>query len=398
LTSKTTDDLYERILERCEKDYEDDRPRLVRDALSLIWAARKGLSESELMDLLGNNNKPIPKAYWSPFQIAIEASLSLQNGLIGFSHDYFRKAVKERYVRTKKLQNARHLQLVRYFGDTKINSARRIQELPWHLAKAGRWKQLYKLLSNISFFDAAWKINKSDVLTLWAMIQEHSKLHITNAYRYIMRNPEKYAEYLPNLCEILEEFGYWKQPIKLYKFLINYFKNSGNVARSIEMMNKLAIAITGVAEDKVTMHVLRETEKLSRKLRLGNALADCLASQALIYQTNGKLEYSIKLHKKAQRIYRRLNDKAGLAASINDHAIILHNKGQLKKAIKNYQLSEQIYKDEGDMDGIQEALGNIAYVKSDLGNLNEALKIFKNINIVYKVYVFKLIWTECILN
>ena len=37
-----------------------DRPGLVREALSLLWAARRGLSEAELMDLLGGNGEPLP--------------------------------------------------------------------------------------------------------------------------------------------------------------------------------------------------------------------------------------------------------------------------------------------------------------------------------------------------
>lgn len=41
--------LFESILSRWEGDYERDRPGLVRDAMTLLWAARRGLSESELL-------------------------------------------------------------------------------------------------------------------------------------------------------------------------------------------------------------------------------------------------------------------------------------------------------------------------------------------------------------
>ena len=42
-------DLYRRILQRWEDDYGRE---LVRNSLSLLWAARRGLPESELLDLL----------------------------------------------------------------------------------------------------------------------------------------------------------------------------------------------------------------------------------------------------------------------------------------------------------------------------------------------------------
>jgi len=50
LTAQTVDALYEMILARYERDYERDRPGLVKDAVSPLWAARRGLSKSELMD------------------------------------------------------------------------------------------------------------------------------------------------------------------------------------------------------------------------------------------------------------------------------------------------------------------------------------------------------------
>ena len=46
LAAQTVDALYEMILARYERDYERDRPGLVKDAVSLLWAARRGLSKS----------------------------------------------------------------------------------------------------------------------------------------------------------------------------------------------------------------------------------------------------------------------------------------------------------------------------------------------------------------
>ena len=76
----------------------EDRPGLVRDAMSLIWAARRGLSEAELLDLLGADGEPLPAAYWSPLSLAAEQSLVSRSGLIGFFHDYVRRAVEGRYL------------------------------------------------------------------------------------------------------------------------------------------------------------------------------------------------------------------------------------------------------------------------------------------------------------
>jgi nephrocystin-3 len=50
LSAATPDALYRLILRRYEEDYESHRPGLVRDAMTLIWAARRGLAESELLE------------------------------------------------------------------------------------------------------------------------------------------------------------------------------------------------------------------------------------------------------------------------------------------------------------------------------------------------------------
>ena len=58
--------LFELILQRCEQDYERQRPGLVRDVMRCIWASRRGLSEYELLDLLGQDGQPLPTACGPP--------------------------------------------------------------------------------------------------------------------------------------------------------------------------------------------------------------------------------------------------------------------------------------------------------------------------------------------
>ena len=124
LAAATVDELYERILARYEEDYEGERPGLVRDAMSLLWAARRGLSEAELLDLLGDDGTPLPRAHWSPLYLAAEASLVNRSGLIGFFHDYLRQAVEGRYLPTEEDRRQAHLRLADYFGRRSLGRGR----------------------------------------------------------------------------------------------------------------------------------------------------------------------------------------------------------------------------------------------------------------------------------
>lgn len=78
LAANTLDELLALVLERYERDFERDRPGLVRDAMRALWAARRGLTEPELLDCLGgvaDGGAPVPHAVWSPLVLAAEAGL-----------------------------------------------------------------------------------------------------------------------------------------------------------------------------------------------------------------------------------------------------------------------------------------------------------------------------------
>ncbi len=96
LNANTVPDLYQRVLRRWEEDYECDREGLVRDTFTLIWASRRGLSEPELLELLGSNGEPLARGIWSPLWLAAERSLLDRSGLFDLSHAYLREAIQQR--------------------------------------------------------------------------------------------------------------------------------------------------------------------------------------------------------------------------------------------------------------------------------------------------------------
>jgi hypothetical protein len=100
LSASNMADLYDKILERYEQDYDRDRKNLVQDTFSYLWAARKGLSQIELLEMLGSNGEPLPGALWSPLYLAAEKSLVNRAGLLSFSHDSLRACLKIKFYST----------------------------------------------------------------------------------------------------------------------------------------------------------------------------------------------------------------------------------------------------------------------------------------------------------
>lgn len=122
LTSKTIDDLFERVLERVEGDCGEEA---VQKTLTAIWASRSGLSEKEIMGIA--NLKPLE---WAPIRFALDDMLLDINGRLSFAHDYMKIAISDRYLHgNNSLQNegqsedalnarrALHASLAQWFED-----------------------------------------------------------------------------------------------------------------------------------------------------------------------------------------------------------------------------------------------------------------------------------------
>jgi hypothetical protein len=92
--------------------------------MSLLWAARRGLSEAVILEILRSSGVPLPRIYWSPLFLAAEISLVNRSGLIGFFHDYFRQAVWLRYLRAEEDCRSAHLRLADYLQRMELSPRR----------------------------------------------------------------------------------------------------------------------------------------------------------------------------------------------------------------------------------------------------------------------------------
>lgn len=116
LEAQNPRELFEKILDRLEEDYNTpDYDGFVADTLSFLWVSPRGLYESELLEIMGSTENPVPKAIWSPLYLALQEYLINRSGLLGFFHDYFRQAVKARYLSEPEDEFNMHKRLAEYF-------------------------------------------------------------------------------------------------------------------------------------------------------------------------------------------------------------------------------------------------------------------------------------------
>jgi tetratricopeptide (TPR) repeat protein len=377
LVARTVDDLYEKVLERFEADYERDRPVLVRDAMSLLWAARRGLSEAELLDLLGSDGDPLPGAYWSPLYLAADQSLVNRSGLLGFFHDYLRRAVERRYLGNEEPRRAAHLAVADYFEGRDLG-LRKVDELPWQLARAGVWGRLSALLADSSFFGAAWEADQYEVKAYWAQVESHSPHRLTQAYEPVLANPSTHADPVVwGVADLLASTGHAEEALALRAHIEDRFRRAGDRENLHVSLGTRALILYERGDLDEALRLLEEQERICRELGDNGGLQSALGKQALILDSRGYLEAAMQLLQEQERICRELGDKEGLKDSLGNQALILRTRGELDGAMALLEEDERICRELGSNQGLQASLGNQALIFQARGDLDRAMALFE---------------------
>jgi tetratricopeptide (TPR) repeat protein len=379
LQAQSIPELYGMILERCEQDYERERPSLVRDAMTMLWAARRGLAEAEMMEMLGmaGDGKPIPHAYWSPLHLALEQSLLSRGGLIGFFHDYLRQAIQKRYLPQLSLQKQAHLRIAGYFEAQPAESLRRLDELPWQLARAGEWQQLSDLLGDPLFLDTAWNFNSFDVASYWAQVETNSTSRMLDAYQQVIRDPGQYEEQLWSICQLMTDADQLEEAFILWAHLIEQYRKSGDQMKLQACLGNQANNLKDRGDLAGAMALQKEKERICHAIVHREGLATTFGNQANILSDQGDFKAAMALHAKEERIYRELGDLGGLHVSLSNQSIIFHERGYIDKALELSHEAEHICRELGDLHGLQLTLGNRANIFYDRGDMDGAMALNK---------------------
>jgi tetratricopeptide (TPR) repeat protein len=356
LAATTVEALYERILERYEADYEQDRPGLVRDVMTLFWAARQGLSESELLGLLGADDAPLAQAHWSPLYLAAERSLVSHSGLLGFFHDYLRQAVQNRYLPTEEKRHAAHLRLVDYFERQEL-TRRKIDELPWQLAEAGAWRRLYDLLANVSAFSSIWRVSGYEAKTYWARLEANSDLRATVAYRPMLDDPGSFAkDMVYNVARFLSHTGHLQEALVLHGHLVDRHRGGGALADLAACICEEALVLYTLGELDSAMQLHVEQEQIARELEDQHGIQSAVGNQGNIFFARSDYENAMARYREKERICQELGELDGLATALGNQASVLLSRGKLDQAMPLYEQQERMCRAQGDKDGLVRSL------------------------------------------
>jgi tetratricopeptide (TPR) repeat protein len=376
LDAYTPQQLFELILARYEEDYERDRPGLVAEAMSLLWASRQGLSEAEILDLLGGGDGPLPQAIWAPLRLAGDGSMVSRSGLIDFFHGYIREAVRVRYLHEPALERAAHDRLAVYFarGETGL---RAVEELPWQLIWAGRYGRTASVLADPSFLVAAWHIDPIDVKEAWAQVEASSPIRMAAAYGELMGSPERDPVAAHYAADLLTQTGRPREAARGLRLLVAHYRRSGDEKRLQGCVGALATALrdAGSYDESLALH--RQVEEWSRTAGDRRSLQASLGNQAVLLRRKGQLQEALVLAREQEGLARDLDDQIALHTSLGTQAAVLQNLGDTGTALLLHGEEERICRRIGDLGGLQVSLFNQGLANRRQGRFDVAADLFE---------------------
>ena len=378
--------LYTLILSRWEHDYDRDRPALVAESMVLLWASRRGLSESELRDLLGSDVGPLHHDVWSALYRAARQTLVNHDGTISFAHDYARSAVENRYLKQQLARGAVHMRLAEYFLATynrnlpagfeelrvsgKVSEAARtlqthrlFEELPWQVAQAGEWEKLAELFGGAVFFGFAWIRDRFEVCRYWRDIERHNPGAALRTFAPVIASPGHDFDLSWHVALLLGHLGHQQECAEIFRRL------DADPGAAMSASDKAGIAVNAASAElnaAAEQHVARTLDELDAAVAQAHSsgadryAAAGLRNKAAALFKDGQHREALPPLAEAEATYRHLGDWEDVASCLAIKAPILDLLGDTGSASAAFDEQERIYRESGNLGELAAALCNHA--------------------------------------
>ena len=338
LSCPDTPGLFEKVLTRIDEDYDEQHNALPKRTLSLIDASPDGLTEGELIPMLGD----VPQAVFIPLMLALEPYTVLNSGAVTISSPEFRNAIREHY----------HLNALKHTEDQKHligwftahpETPRRNAVLSRLLYEQQDHSSLCSLLSDPEILSEIWHRNKYDAKSYWASVSQNGQDPMA-AYRASLSCPEQIdSETLSALGEMFMELGAVKEAKAVFTALLS---------KENAQDDRLKGTVYGL---------------------LGNIL-----------QREGRLKDAETCYKQKYMLSRRFGDRYEQQRALGNIGLIRLAQNDPAEARKTFEQVLSLAESLNQRDAQQIALGNlgnIAFAARDTAKAQELYEKQKNISL-----------------
>lgn len=411
--ARDTPELMRRVLLRLEHDYDTHRPGLVEDVFSLMCAARWGLTESELLSLLGD----VPQAVWAPLHIALEDLTFRQNGVISLTHAHLRSAVHAQYdIGSDRLRTLRTT-LADWFS-ARMDHARTVDELPWLLRETASWNRLYDVLRRPDTFCAIWTRNRYEALSLWAATERHTEHSKFEAYSdaalgagrvaddallaisMLLMNTGGSAHAARILDDLIARHERGQKPLdalqralglrgnihhaagelqraeSLYKRKLDVCERTRNQVERSRALGNIGLVCFAQHRNDDALEYFLQVETVCEKNGDVDGLQRALGNIGNVYARRNDDAAALEQYERQERLCRDTGNTSGLLTAIGCQGVIHSRRKDFERAVFLYRKQEELCGELDDLNGMQMAMGNLGATLLEKGDDGEALDVF----------------------
>lgn len=378
LSAASTEDFFDRMLQRMENDYSE-----VQRILSLIALSENGMTENELQTISRVSNLD-----FHLFYCVLYNHIVIRNGLISFSHQYITNAVWQRYnLADPEKAKPYRLQIISHTSiNNRITRWRRISELSFQCYHTDNDEMLYKTILS---FEAFRYFNATD----------QGKALLARYWRKLLKSsPEKY-QLKAYLDLSIENIAVTNVPYnQIGEFILTYFGDS----KTAMMYNQayLSLIIDSNENDIVlakayyyigwTYHEQGDNdnalENCIKALQIREKVlgtdhpdtADSYNDTGIVYNAKGDYDKALEFSIKALEIRKKILGVKHLstAMSYDNTGTVYNSKGDYHKALEYHFEALKIRLNIlGTMHPlIAMSYNNIGLIYGELGNFKTALE------------------------
>ncbi|KAH3758212.1 tetratricopeptide repeat protein [Pelomyxa schiedti] len=304
LSSTSLSSLFGHVFTRVESDLGPQSGTL-GNVLSSIYVSRRGLYDQEILEICA-----ISQALWSTVLLSLKELFFVHAGLVSFSHEYVRDAVRERYLHSSNQERQAHHILIEYFSSC-TTSPRQTQELSYQYYVEGESAHLASFVTSPkTFLELASPETKFDLFLYWREIVAKSPTDnnlVSDLSRYIAENPNSVSQvdlYIKS-GKVLQELGKYNWAITCYSNAYDIAQHSSTLAVQLgEICGNLGYVHRLAGNFKAAIPYYHKAIEIQEK-NLGlesSELALSLNNLAIVYRKLGRYTEAEPLYLRALKI------------------------------------------------------------------------------------------------
>ncbi len=381
----TISDLTLSVVDRLSQPQNHGK-ELVAHTIGYLAAARHGLAEDEILDILSQDtevmkklrehSKDSPKFQKIPVAIWVRLLSDLQPYLFecasnGLALMRWRAAFPPEGLGQEQARTA----LARYFKH-QPHGHRRTDELPWLMESMHNWSDLENLLNNEIFFNLGWQHSRHDIRAYWRELELRGGNSVKKAYRTFFDHPGQNPELTWNVAELLLELGELEHASKLLVYLDQFYRHLLDQKRLAAVLQNLANAFYLKNNLDQSMQLYGEVESIGVELKAPEIIQAACGGQAGVLSARNRPDLARLLRLRQEKLCRECGNQPGLQSALGALIQIDMDNGQLKSAMARLDELEQLCELLGNWDGLQAAWGNRGCIYESQEKWEPAIEFF----------------------